>query len=441
MICLQSRLFSTETVVHKSHLLLKKESQTKFNRVVIKKFLLLSSKELLVTFSRLLLAGEGDITRHLGYMGYKVVHKQGFLDEFRYSVEHLGVDLRDGVRLVRVVELLTGKCTLSSKLRLLTGKCTLSSKLRVPPVSRLQKIHNVELALQGLQKEGYEYPRFERAAKIIQQWWLHPSLRTVLARRFLARRRTSAAIVLQKHFRGHLCRRNLEVLKAELQAMKNVHCKVKIIQRCFRRYLLRKNLSRFVATKRQNDAATVIQRNVKAFLRRKRRKEEAVTKIQSYFRAAMTRKNYRLKRSSAIIIQKFVRVVLAKKELNRRREERAAVRIQTHLITALQVVLVASRDGKGFNEMTFNNVSTVLWMLARDPVKKEELKNFPGFVFKLQSTVKFVKGKDRHGQGAAVKGGKKPCVPTLRYNKEPRCFATRLHGLHCLMKRLDIKCV
>jgi abnormal spindle-like microcephaly-associated protein len=54
---------------------------------------------MLLSYSRLLLAGEGDITRHLGYMGYKVSHEQGYLHEFNYSVEHLGVDLRDGVRL------------------------------------------------------------------------------------------------------------------------------------------------------------------------------------------------------------------------------------------------------------------------------------------------------------------------------------------------------
>lgn len=54
---------------------------------------------MLLTLSRLLLAGEGDITKHLSYMGYTVSHKQGFLDEFYYSVTQLGVDLRDGVRL------------------------------------------------------------------------------------------------------------------------------------------------------------------------------------------------------------------------------------------------------------------------------------------------------------------------------------------------------
>jgi abnormal spindle-like microcephaly-associated protein len=54
---------------------------------------------MLTSFSRLLLAGEGDITRHLGYMNYKVSHIQGYLHEFNYSVKFLGIELRDGVRI------------------------------------------------------------------------------------------------------------------------------------------------------------------------------------------------------------------------------------------------------------------------------------------------------------------------------------------------------
>lgn len=37
----------------------------------------------------------------------------------------------------------------------MTGSSGLSNKLRVPPVSRLQKIHNVEVALKALENAGY----------------------------------------------------------------------------------------------------------------------------------------------------------------------------------------------------------------------------------------------------------------------------------------------
>ena len=50
-------------------------------------------------FARDYLRGEGDLTRHLSYMGYIVEHTQTALEEFDYAVSCLATDLRDGVRL------------------------------------------------------------------------------------------------------------------------------------------------------------------------------------------------------------------------------------------------------------------------------------------------------------------------------------------------------
>ncbi|MGH0160863.1 UNVERIFIED_CONTAM: hypothetical protein FKN15_072276 [Acipenser sinensis] len=63
------------------------------------------------------------------------------LDEFNFAVRNLATDLRCGVRLVRIMELFT-------------QNWSLSSKLRVPAISRLQKMHNVEVALQVLSARG-----------------------------------------------------------------------------------------------------------------------------------------------------------------------------------------------------------------------------------------------------------------------------------------------
>ena len=52
-----------------------------------------------MAFSREMLAGEGDITKHLAFHGYQVSHRQTLLDEFNYAVTKLAVDLRCGVRL------------------------------------------------------------------------------------------------------------------------------------------------------------------------------------------------------------------------------------------------------------------------------------------------------------------------------------------------------
>ncbi|XP_068203095.1 abnormal spindle-like microcephaly-associated protein homolog [Palaemon carinicauda] len=100
-----------------------------------------SSRDILIAFARDFLSGVGDITKHLGYLGYVVKHKQTHLDEFDFAVTNLCVDLRCGLRLTRVLEMLT-------------QNYSLCSKLRVPAISRLQKLHNTEVALDALDSSG-----------------------------------------------------------------------------------------------------------------------------------------------------------------------------------------------------------------------------------------------------------------------------------------------
>ncbi|XP_042664025.1 abnormal spindle-like microcephaly-associated protein [Tyto alba] len=100
-----------------------------------------ASKDLLLAFSRDFLSGEGDLSRHLGFLGLPVSHIQTPLDEFDFAVTNLAVDLQCGIRLVRTMELLT-------------KNWNLSKQLRVPAVSRLQKMHNVDIALNVLKERG-----------------------------------------------------------------------------------------------------------------------------------------------------------------------------------------------------------------------------------------------------------------------------------------------
>ncbi|KAJ4943359.1 hypothetical protein JOQ06_005862 [Pogonophryne albipinna] len=101
------------------------------------------SKDLLLAFSRDFLSGEGILPRHLGYLGLPVSHVQMPLDEFNFAVKNLAVDLKCGIRLVRVMELLIQDWSMSAKLRL-------------PAISRLQKVHNVDMALQVLKSKGVD---------------------------------------------------------------------------------------------------------------------------------------------------------------------------------------------------------------------------------------------------------------------------------------------
>uniref|UniRef100_A0A3P9QHX9 Assembly factor for spindle microtubules n=1 Tax=Poecilia reticulata TaxID=8081 RepID=A0A3P9QHX9_POERE len=102
-----------------------------------------ASKDLLLAFSRDFLSGEGILPRHLAYLGLPVSHVQTPLDEFNFAVKNLAVDLKCGIRLVRVMELLVQDWSLSAKLRL-------------PAISRLQKVHNVDVALQLLRGRGID---------------------------------------------------------------------------------------------------------------------------------------------------------------------------------------------------------------------------------------------------------------------------------------------
>ncbi|XP_071948699.1 uncharacterized protein [Antedon mediterranea] len=96
-----------------------------------------SNRKLLLSFSKEYLKGEGDVTRHLSFLGYCVTHKQTPLDEFDFSVTNLATDLRCGIRLVRIVELLI-------------RDWKLSGDVRVPAISRLQKIHNMKVVFNAM---------------------------------------------------------------------------------------------------------------------------------------------------------------------------------------------------------------------------------------------------------------------------------------------------
>lgn len=64
-----------------------------------------SSREVIIALCRDYLKGEGDIMKHLLHIGVNVSYKQKPIDEFDYSITNLAVDLRDGVRLARMVEI------------------------------------------------------------------------------------------------------------------------------------------------------------------------------------------------------------------------------------------------------------------------------------------------------------------------------------------------
>lgn len=101
-----------------------------------------SSKDMLAVFCQLFLAHTGNIVKQLNRVGLSVHHKQEPLDELDFAIRNLATDLRDGVRLARLTEILTTSPYQS-----------LLKQLRLPAVSRLPKLHNVGLVLARLNEE------------------------------------------------------------------------------------------------------------------------------------------------------------------------------------------------------------------------------------------------------------------------------------------------
>ncbi|KKY24922.1 putative calmodulin-binding protein sha1 [Phaeomoniella chlamydospora] len=130
-----------------------------------------SSHSVLEAFANLLLPFVGDVARLLSYVNYFIRHVQYPLEEYDYHIENLAIDIRDGVRLTRLVEILLypsashllklsadGEST--TTIAMPTGEVLpltigehdwpLSQHLKFPCISRATKIFNVQLALSAL---------------------------------------------------------------------------------------------------------------------------------------------------------------------------------------------------------------------------------------------------------------------------------------------------
>ncbi|XP_065883419.1 abnormal spindle-like microcephaly-associated protein homolog [Dysidea avara] len=112
-----------------------------------------SSRQVLVALSDIFLCGEGDIVKHLRLLNYTLSYMQRPLDEYDFGVTNLAVDLRDGIRLCRLTEMLT-------------NNWELSGQMRVPTASKTQKLHNVEVVLKEL-RQHVSIPHLVTAQAIV----------------------------------------------------------------------------------------------------------------------------------------------------------------------------------------------------------------------------------------------------------------------------------
>lgn len=100
-----------------------------------------SSKDFLHILCRDYIHGIGNLNKHLLQLEVSVSFEQSPLEELDFFVTNLATDLRDGVRLGKLAEVLGDS----------TG---VIEQMRIPAISRLQKVFNVGVALSALSDLG-----------------------------------------------------------------------------------------------------------------------------------------------------------------------------------------------------------------------------------------------------------------------------------------------
>jgi len=103
-----------------------------------------SSAELVRELALFAMVGEGDLLKRLMQAGYTVDYVQHPLDELNFLIKNTATDLRDGVRLARLLD-----CLEESDQHLLC-------QMKYPTLSRAQRLVNVDSLLQVLWEGGIE---------------------------------------------------------------------------------------------------------------------------------------------------------------------------------------------------------------------------------------------------------------------------------------------
>ena len=106
-----------------------------------------SSTTVLQALGMLMIPSLGDVIKPLRNLNYTVATVQYPLQEFDYGIRNLATDLRDGVRLARLIELLLFGATEDDDY-------PVSRHLRFPCPDKIRKTHNVGVALSALASNG-----------------------------------------------------------------------------------------------------------------------------------------------------------------------------------------------------------------------------------------------------------------------------------------------
>lgn len=277
-----------------------------------------SSRDILIEFNKEFITGGGDITKMLRSRGYEVSYCQSYLDEFDFSLRDPS-ELRDGVRLTKLAEILL-------------GNNNLCNKLRVPAISSLQKKFNVEVTFSAFINTGYKLPKDikpkniteghkektlsflwylrgiiqERAVYIIVTKWREYRLCKNAREKFLKTR--TAVVKIQNWYRKSKCllknRQEVEKVREARTDFIKLRSAARIIQKKFRAKLQMR------LERRRTEAAVCIQKWYRNKLNQKKGKypfqviQRAAITIQRVYRQYHQRKSY--KRTNLLALNKAV---------------------------------------------------------------------------------------------------------------------------------------
>ena len=297
-----------------------------------------SSDEILVSLCQDCFSKQSSIIRHLAYDGIGVSHVQRPLDEYNFHVKNLAVDLKDGVCLAKMIDLVTQRSNLLSWMRL-------------PASSRPLRVHNVNFALSSLRQLGVKnisditnaHVVDAHQPRILQLLWssimhfelpefrqeieLYKAARSIQmhARRFLAVKcyikACRAILLIQSSFRGHVAR----------SAVSRMHAASVSIGRVWRGYRAKIQYGFSLM------AIITIQRMSRGFSTRvkvskmARDMNSAAVQIQRIWRGYSACVQYGLAMFGIMTVQSLYRRRMASKqvaELIQARTEMAAVNIQ-----------------------------------------------------------------------------------------------------------------
>ncbi|KAL4739747.1 hypothetical protein BDV11DRAFT_215055 [Aspergillus similis] len=126
-----------------------------------------TSFAVLQALTRFLLPSCGNVGKAFAQLDCQLAYEQHPLEEYDFEISNLAVDMRDGVRLTRLVELLLYPSSRAAPISVC--RWPLSQYLKYPCLSRAVKMSNAKVALEALSstEEGKQLVTHIRAADIV----------------------------------------------------------------------------------------------------------------------------------------------------------------------------------------------------------------------------------------------------------------------------------